>query len=130
MKRLYRHAAAALLLPAAAIAAEPSLFSLSVKDLPAENGKVLDMAFRETSRDPASSTVEIERRSGGSVSSSMFIVRGACGVMTARGERFVVAERMAGTQERYLLTFPATAPAEGKGFSAEQCGMVRQLLRY
>ncbi|UUZ47995.1 hypothetical protein LP420_33980 [Massilia sp. B-10] len=78
-------------------------------DVPVENGKVLNMAFQEVSRTETSSSVQITRRSGGSVSSSMFILRGMCGVARARGKQFFVTERVAGESDRLTVNFPASA---------------------
>jgi hypothetical protein len=112
--------------PDAALAAEPALFHLAVADVPVENGKVLNMAFQEIARDALSSTVQITRRSGGSVSSSMFVLRGMCGLMRVRGKQNVVSVPLAGESQRYTVTFPDTPPEPGKGFTMAQC----ELLRY
>jgi hypothetical protein len=115
----------ALLLTISAHAAEPALVHLEVADVPAENGKMLNMVFDESARDPESSTVQVLRRSGGSVSSSMFILRGACAVARARGKQQFVSEQLAGDPGRFRLTFPDVAPARGKGFTLAQCEMLR-----
>ncbi|UUZ53592.1 hypothetical protein LP419_33465 [Massilia sp. H-1] len=93
-------------------------------DVPVENGKVLNMAFQEVSRTETSSSVQITRRSGGSVSSSMFILRGMCGVARARGKQFFVTERVAGESDRLTVNFPASAPESGKVFTLAQCEMM------
>jgi hypothetical protein len=112
--------------PVAALAAEPELFHLAVADVPVENGKVLNMEFQETARDALSSAVQVTRRSGGSVSSSMFVLRGMCALARARGKRNVVPVPVAGESQRYTVTFPDTPPELGKGFTMAQC----ELLRY
>jgi hypothetical protein len=113
--------------PVIAEGADQKLFHLSVHDLPVENGKVLDMEFHEIERKSDSSTVQVERKSGGSVSSSMFIVRGMCGLARARGAHYVAANRIADVNdETYTVTFPQVPPELGKGFTMEQC----ELLRY
>jgi len=104
--------------------AETPLFHLVVSDQPVENGKVLDMEFHEIERDADGSTVQIIRRSGGSVSSSMFIVRGLCGVVRSRGKQYVVSEPVAGEGVRYRLTFPDTPPEQGKGWTIAQCDLL------
>lgn len=113
--------------------AEPALYSFAVEDRPVENGKQLNMSFRELTREIARSFVEVTRVSGGSVSSSMFIVRGMCGLMRARGEENFVSEAVpkrseqAAQIEQYRVTFPkvaiATEPPGRKqlAFSAAQC---------
>ncbi len=110
-----------LLTPLLARAADTKLFQLSVAEVPAENGKVLNMEFQEVAREPASSTVLITRRSGGSVSSSMFILRGMCGLARARGKQNFVTEQLAGDTSHFTVTFPEKAPEPGKGFTLAQC---------
>lgn len=111
---------------ASAQAADPPLFHLAVADVPAENGKVLNMEFQEVAREAASSTVQITWRSGGSVSSSMFTLRGMCGLARSRGKQHFVTEQVAGERGRFIVTFPELAPEPGKGFTMAQC----ELLRY
>jgi hypothetical protein len=126
MKRLAVLAGVLALAPLSASASDPTLFHLSVKDVPVENGKVLDMAFHEIERTTDSSTVQIARRSGGSVSSSMFILRGMCGLARARGARYFIPTRIAGEEtERYTVTFPRVTPEPGKGFTMAQCEIMR-----
>ena len=115
-----------------AIAPPPAaLFSLSVEDAPAENGKKLNMALRELSRDAESSLVEVTFISGGSVSSSMFILRGMCGLMRARGENYFVSERVSKSLSQYRITFPKVVgeqelrSPDKKPFSAAECSMLR-----
>lgn len=127
MKRLVVLAGILALAPPGALASDPALFHLSAKDVPVENGKVLDMAFQEIERKTDSSTVRIARRSGGSVSSSMFILRGMCGLARSRSAQYFIPTRIAGEEsERYAVTFPPVAPEPGKGFTMAQC----ELLRY
>lgn len=114
----------ALLAPLAVLAAEPTLFHLAVKDVPVENGKVLDMELQELARAPDTSAVLVTRRSGGSVSTSMFIVRGMCGVMRARGKQNFVTERVAGEGERYTVTFPDALHDPRGGFTLAQCELM------
>ena len=112
------------ILPFATHAADPALYRLAIADVPVENGKILDMEFHETARDDHASTVRIVRRSGGSVSSSMFILRGMCGLMRARGKENVVPERLPGDGERFTVTFPDAPPEAGKGFTKAQCDLM------
>lgn len=125
MKTMLALVALCLLAPLCAHADDPVLFHLAVKDVPVENGKVLDMEFQETARGPASSTILVTRRSGGAVSSSMFILRGMCGVMRARGQQNFIAERSAGEGERYTVTFLEAPLGESKGFTMAQCELMR-----
>lgn len=114
-----------LTMPLVAIAAEPQLIHLSVKDAPVENGKVLDMEFQEIDRKAESSTVQIIRRSGGSVSSSMFVLKGMCAIARSRGEQYFVTEKVVNENERYTVTFPKMPPERGKGFATAQCDLLR-----
>jgi hypothetical protein len=107
-------------------AEDPALFHLAVADVPAENGKVLTMEVTEVARDAGSSTVQVTRRSGGSVSSSMFILRALCGLARARGKQHFVPEQVAGETMRFTVSFPETQPETRKGFTMAQC----ELLRY
>jgi hypothetical protein len=66
--------------------ARPSLYSASVRDVPAENGKRLAMSFQEEERSRDDSLVSVTFISGGSVSSSMFVLRNMCGLARDRGE--------------------------------------------
>lgn len=109
----------------AAQAAEPPLFHLSVADAPVENGKVLDMEFEEVQRDEATSTVQVTRRSGGSVSSSMFVLRGMCGLARARGKQNFAIRPVDGDKTRFMVTFPDAPPAVGKFFTMAQCDLMR-----
>lgn len=115
-----------LLMPVITQAAEPQLFSLSAPDTPVENGKMLSMTFQEVAREASTSTVEVIRRSGGSMSSSMFILRGMCGLARSRDKQYFVTEQSAGGGNRYTVTFPETPPEPGKGFTMAQC----ELLKY
>lgn len=102
----------------------PALFHLEVKDAPAENGKVLNMEFSETARTDANSTVLVTRRSGGSVSSSMFVLRGMCGLTRARDKQNFLPQAMPDQPGGYLVTFPNIALPKDKGFSMAQCKLI------
>lgn len=125
MKRIIAQAVLASFFPLVAQAADPQLFHLSVKDVPVENGKVLNMEFDEIDRDADSSTVQITRRTGGSVSSPMFVLRGMCGLARSRSEQYFVTERVVGATGRYKVTFPKVPPELGKGFTIAQCDLLR-----
>jgi len=101
-------AAMSLMLVAAAgsTAQSPALFELSVADAPAENGKRLNMSLREVERAANHSVVVVTFTSGGSVSSSMFILKGMCGVARARGESFFTSTDEGGSPRSYRVTFP------------------------
>ncbi len=70
------------------------LVSLSVKGQRVENGKMLEMEFHEVERTPDASIVQVKFVSGGSVSSSLFVVRGQCAVGRARGVRCFQSEEL------------------------------------
>lgn len=125
MKSLIALITLALWMPLAVHAAEPPLFQLVVTDAPVENGKLLDMEFHEVARTAEGSTVQIVRRSGGSVSSSMFVLRGMCGVARVRGKRLFQVEKLAGDDERYKVTFPSTRLDASKGFTLAQCELMK-----
>jgi hypothetical protein len=105
------------------------LVTLSVDGQRVENGKTLRMEFREVERSLDASLVEVKFISGGSVSSSMFILRGQCAVARARGKQFFRAEEVPGRPFTYRVTFPTdleTVDAQrrlsGYGvFSLEEC---------
>ena len=78
----------ACLLSVSSISRADSLVSLDVNDEPVENGKTLKMEFREIKRTAKESTVRVVFHSGGSVSSSMFVVRGSCAIAKSRGMQF------------------------------------------
>ena len=126
MKRLLASAILLVITPWAAANTDPELYKSSVKEVPTENGKALDMDFNELSRTADSSVVQITRRSGGSVSSSMFVLKGMCALARLRGAQHFVAERMAGDAGRYTVTFLQTPPEAGaKAFSIAQCDLMR-----
>jgi len=87
------------------------LYVLSVRAAPAEDGKPLTMTVRETKRTPEFSTVDVEYVAGGSAA-SLFMVRGLCGVMQARGRKLAVAEQVSENPVRFLMTFPESAKVE------------------
>jgi hypothetical protein len=110
----------------------PELVQLSVRDVAVENGKSLEMTFKEIERTPEFSMVQITFVSGGSVSSSMFVIRGMCAVAKARGEQYFRASQASKDPWRYRMTFLTSAspaelrPANGadKVFSRAECSML------
>jgi hypothetical protein len=111
--------------PLMAIAEEPTLIHLIAKDQPVENGKVLDIEFHEVDRQAESSTVQIVRRTGGSVSSSMFVLKGMCAIARSRSEQYFMAEKASANDGRFTVTFPRMPTERGKGFSIAQCDLLR-----
>jgi hypothetical protein len=109
----------------------PALVELKVLDGPAENNKTLNATFRETQRAPEFSMVQAIVMSGGSVSSSMFILRGVCAVMRARGERYGSSAAVPGEVGTYRVTFPKSPTAEqqrGRGrdlVSLDDCRLLK-----
>lgn len=100
------------------------MFELHIKDAPAENGKVLNMDFSETARTDENSTVLVTRKSGGSVSSSMFVLRGMCGLARARKKQNFLPQPVPGQPGGYIVTFPDAPPPKDKGFSMTQCDSI------
>ncbi len=92
---------------AASVAAE--LVHLRVKDQPVENGKLLNMEFREVERTNEASIVQVTFISGGSVSSSMFVLRGQCAVARTRGKKYFKPKKVLNRPNAYEITFPNTA---------------------
>ena len=125
-------------LSGAAYAAEPAastpeaLFSLSVQTDHAEDGKALNMTVRETSRRPEFSVVEASVISGESKTSLLYLARGLCGVMQARGQKLAVSEQVSEHPVQYRLSFPMTASVEdSKGpprmvLSESDCARLQQ----
>ena len=96
----------------AALVGAADLVHLVVKDQRVENGKILNMEFREIERAADASIVEVTFVSGGSVSSSMFILRGECAVARARGKNYFKSQEMPDRPNAYRITFPAAAAAD------------------
>jgi hypothetical protein len=88
-----------------------NLVHLSVKDEVVENGKKLEIDFRELERTAAGSIAEVTTVSGGSVTSSLFTMRGMCAVTRARGEKFFSTTRIASSPNRYSIVFPQSQSA-------------------
>jgi hypothetical protein len=104
---------AALLTLSLQSAGAAELVYLSIKDAPAENGKKREMEFREIERTAEASVVEVTMVSGGSVSSSMFTMRGMCAITRARGAKYFSTQRIASNPTRYKVVFPADPPPAG-----------------
>lgn len=88
------------------------LVHLVVKGQPVENGKVLNMEFREIERTADASIVDVTFTSGGSVSSSLFILKGECAVARARGKPYFKIQPSTAHPDVYRMTFPLTAAGE------------------
>jgi hypothetical protein len=119
--------ACTLLTAATAVSAAPPLYRLQVAEPKGESAKPLNMVYQEISRTDEVSLVEVTYVSGASVPSSMFILRGDCGVAKARGKRYFKTVQVSKDPTRFELRFPATAnearPANiaDKIFSREEC---------
>jgi hypothetical protein len=102
---------ALLLLAANASAAD--LVRLDANEGPVENGKTLKMEFREIERKGDESIVRIMFHSGGSVSSSMFVLKGVCAIAKSRGAKFFrnVKQERAGSEWGYTIAFANTPNA-------------------
>jgi len=109
---MQRVAIALLLLASSAEASE--LVSLDANEGPVENGKTLKMEFREVERKGDESTVRVFFHSGGSVSSSMFILKGSCAIAKSRGAKFfrnVAQSEGSDGVWNYTMAFAKTANA-------------------
>ena len=121
-----------LLLARVAFAAEPQLFQLSVSGERVGNGKTLTMSYQELSRDVGSSVVEVIFVSGGSVSASMFTLRGSCALALARGEQFFRVVTLSRKPIRFELHFLAEASETQRNpvnkaekvFSRDECNLL------
>jgi hypothetical protein len=107
--------------------AAESLVHLEAKGQTVENGKTIDMEFTEVERRSDASIVQVLLRSGGSVSSSLFILRGMCSVARARKELYFRSTRLPAPEGRYIVRFPRDVPSTseaapaGEVFSVAQC---------
>jgi len=70
---------------------------------------------------PEFSIVDIEYVSGGSAS-SLYLVRGLCGLVLARQKKLAVAEQVSEHPVQFRVTFPNTAPV------VETSGLPRMVL--
>lgn len=115
---------------ASAVPAPDDLFLFDATDVPAENGKRLNMTLRELIRKPGASIVEVTFVSGGSVSSSMFVLRGMCALMQVRGAKFFASIPVSKIPQRYEVTFPkavgmtASRGSSQKVFSESDCALL------
>jgi len=110
-----QHVAIALLLFASSAGAS-ELVSLDANEGPVENGKALKMEFREVERKGDESAIRVVFHSGGSVSSSMFVMKGSCAIAKSRGAKFfrnVAESEGSGGEWNYAVAFAQTpnAPA-------------------
>ena len=111
-----------------------ALVRLSVQQSRVENGKTLDMEFRETERCENYSIVEVIFVSGGSVPSSLFELRGVCTVARAQRAKYFTIEPITGasTGTRYRILFsphppalpltPRYSPSVNQWLSVAECG--------
>jgi hypothetical protein len=105
VKMLATASAVALLAGGCAIFGPAPLVHLETHGAKVENGKTLDMRFDEIERTDDASIVEVTFGSGGSVSSSMFVMRGVCAVAAARHAGYVASHPLDTHGIRYRLTF-------------------------
>jgi len=82
--------------------------------MPGEHGKFLSMTIREVKREAEFSIVDIEATSeaGRSPAASLFLVRGLCGLMLARGQKVAVAEQLSEQPIEFKIAFPESATVE------------------
>jgi hypothetical protein len=107
------------------------LVVLQVDEQAVAGSKALKMTFREARREADHSVVEVQFTSGASVPSSMFIVKGMCAIMRARGERYFQSEPLGSGPAQYKVTFPRQPNdnelqgREKKVFSEQDCSRLR-----
>ena len=108
------------------------LVELHVKQSPVENGKTLEMTFREIERNQENSIAEVTFISGGSVSSSLFTLRGACSIARARNEKYFTSTEISSNPTRYKFTFlksitpeQADPKSSNHAFSSRDCSLLR-----
>lgn len=124
--------AAALLVTGSPAPAGPGLYTLSTPGIEVENGKLLDMRYKELVREHDWSIVEVTFKSGGSVSSSMFVLGASCGLLCARGDKFFRIVILSRQPARFGLDFPChpdpleLAPVKraDKVFSQHECALL------
>jgi hypothetical protein len=75
-------------LTSARAATATDLVYMEAQGEPAENGKILKMIFRETERNPEQSIAQVTFESGGSVSSSLFVIKGFCKIAKSRKSKY------------------------------------------
>ncbi len=125
-----RAALIALPLCVAAMAETPALFELTAAQSATQNAKGLNMTLRETERAADYSLVEVTFTSGGSVSSSMFVLKGMCGVTRSRGEAFFAITEEGKSPRQYRIRFPRSpAPEQLSGrdnkiFALTDCALL------
>ena len=121
---------AALLVLAAVLScadatAATDLIHLEVHEPPVAGRKPLDLRVDEVERNASDSVIAVDFTSGASVPSSMFVMKAACAVTAARGERFFRSEPVPGPTTRYRLTFPHEGGGRGSDtVTIEQCRLV------
>ena len=92
-----------------ALAGDDDLIHVEVHEPATGGGKPLDLRVDEIVRDEQASTIRVTYVSGGSVASSMFVLRAVCAVTRARGATAFHSEAIADQPGRYRVTFPSPA---------------------
>jgi hypothetical protein len=106
----------AIALPAWPATSAPALVALSVDEPGQGGGKPLKMSFVELERRAGDSLVEVSFTSGASVPLSIFILKGICTLLRARGQAYALAEEIGTAPRRIRITFPKEAgPSELRG---------------
>jgi len=91
-----------------------ALYRMSAEAMPAGNGKSLSLTVQEVKREAEFSIVDVEATSetARSPAASLLLVRGLCGLMLARGQKFAVAEQVSEQPIEFRMTFPESAAVE------------------
>ena len=108
-------------------APQTPLVHFEVDEGPVENGKQLKLTYTEVARNGDVSKVAVKFTSGGSVSSSMFQVRGDCLVAQARGAKYfwnVGEDRTEGDVWLSEVQFSKSRGVHVSAFSIEDCKLL------
>jgi hypothetical protein len=120
--------AAALALGACA---STGLVEMKVKQDASGAGKPLEMVFREIERESNALIAEVTYVSGASVPSSMFIMRGVCKIVRARGAKYFSSQKVFGEfagNTRYRISFHERAD-EMAEVDDDPYGLTKRLAR-
>lgn len=106
--------------------AAQSLIHMKADEAASGKGKPLRMELREIERNAHRSVVDVRFQSGGSVSSSLFVMKGLCAIAADRGAAYFrkVSEVPQTHGTRYVIAYsdraagPELGPVAGKGSNA------------
>jgi membrane-bound inhibitor of C-type lysozyme len=111
--------------------ASNGLVEMNIKQEATRHGKPIEIEFREIQREENASIVEVKHSAGSSVASSMFIMRGVCNVVSARGAKYFSSQQIFGTfggNARYKVSFHERAD-EMAEVDNDPYGLTKRLAR-